>query len=179
MLVCVSLQDNVFQRSALHWASERGLAGTVAQLLSHGADAALKDKVRACTCMRTWSYTYSMRVYSLGAYIFHYVTKTDTYIHKRMHIYVHQCLRYMYVIREIQVCLCVCMYMHACMHLYIYLYTHTYMCICMYVHGPDAGVPEQARFSAMHACMHVCMYMYTYVDVNISLPKSSTNVRNK
>ena len=60
VLVCVSLQVN--SRSALHIASEKGLAGTVAQLLSHGADAALKDKVRACTCMRTWSYTYSMRV---------------------------------------------------------------------------------------------------------------------
>jgi hypothetical protein len=57
------------KKSALHWASAKGLAGTVAQLVSHGADAALKDKVRACTCMRTWSYTYSMRVYSLGAYI--------------------------------------------------------------------------------------------------------------
>ena len=72
VLVCVSLQDDGkkdYTRSALHKASEGGLAGTVAQLLSHGADAALKDKVRACTCMRTWSYTYSMRVYSLGAYI--------------------------------------------------------------------------------------------------------------
>ena len=69
VLVCVCLQENSFQRSALHWASEGGLAGTVAQLVSLGADAALKDKVRACTCMRTWSYTYSMRVYSLGAYI--------------------------------------------------------------------------------------------------------------
>ena len=57
------------QHSALHMASEGGLAGTVAQLVSLGADAALKDKVRACTCMQTWSYTYSMRVYSLGAYI--------------------------------------------------------------------------------------------------------------
>ena len=72
VLVCVSLQDdgrNDYTRSALHKASEGGLAGTVAQLVSLGADAALKDEVRACTCMRTWSYTYSMRVYSLGAYI--------------------------------------------------------------------------------------------------------------
>jgi hypothetical protein len=72
VLVCVCLQDDGTRdctRSALHKASEGGLAGTVAQLLSLGADAALKDKVRACTCMRTWSYTYSMRVYSLGAYI--------------------------------------------------------------------------------------------------------------
>ena len=63
------VQPSACERSALHKASEGGLAGTVAQLVSLGADAALKDKVRACTCMRTWSYTYSMRVYSLGAYI--------------------------------------------------------------------------------------------------------------
>jgi hypothetical protein len=70
VLVCVSLQEKFgYKRSALHKASEGGLAGTVAQLVSLGADAALKDVVRACTCMRTWSYTYSMRVYSLGAYI--------------------------------------------------------------------------------------------------------------
>ena len=35
------------KRSALHWASEKGLAGTVAQLLAHGADATLTDQVRA------------------------------------------------------------------------------------------------------------------------------------
>ena len=48
--VCISLQDDGkkdYTRSALHKASEGGLAGTVAQLLSHGADAALKDRVRA------------------------------------------------------------------------------------------------------------------------------------
>ena len=56
--------------------------------------------------------------------------------------------------------LCVCVY--ACMYAYAYIHTHTYMCICMYVHGPDAGVPEQARFSGMHACMHVRMYVYVY-----------------
>ena len=43
--VCISLQDKDHTRSALHIASEGGLAGTVAQLVSHGADAALKDKV--------------------------------------------------------------------------------------------------------------------------------------
>ena len=84
MLVCVSLQDN-YKRSALHKASNQGLAGTVAQLLSLGADAALKDKVRACTCMRTWSYTYSMRVYSLGmdAHTQHSFMKTWTYADRR------------------------------------------------------------------------------------------------
>ena len=35
------------KRSALHWASEKGLAGTVAQLLALGADATLTDRVRA------------------------------------------------------------------------------------------------------------------------------------
>ena len=36
------------KRSALHWASEKGLAGTVAKLLALGADATLTDEVRAC-----------------------------------------------------------------------------------------------------------------------------------
>ena len=35
------------KRSALHWASEEGLAGTVAKLLALGADATLTDQVRA------------------------------------------------------------------------------------------------------------------------------------
>ena len=35
------------KRSALHIASERGLAGTVAKLLALGADATLTDGVRA------------------------------------------------------------------------------------------------------------------------------------
>ena len=87
VLVCISLQDDRYSRSALHWASEGGLAGTVAQLVSLGADAALKDKVRACTCMRTWSYTYSMRVYSLGAYI--PLCYKNRHIHTQM--YTHIC----------------------------------------------------------------------------------------
>ena len=53
-----------------------------------------------------------------------------------------------------------CVYVYACMYAYAYIYTCAY--VCMYVHGPDAGVPEQARFSAMHACMHVRMYAYVY-----------------
>ena len=87
VLVGVSLQDKLDERSALHKASEGGLAGTVAQLVSHGADAALKDAVRACTCMRTWSYTYSMRVYSLGAYI--RLCYKNRHIHTQM--YAHIC----------------------------------------------------------------------------------------
>ena len=41
------------QRSALHRASENGLVGTVAKLLSHGANAGLEDKVRTCICVQT------------------------------------------------------------------------------------------------------------------------------
>ena len=37
-----------YKRSALHVASEKGLAGTVAKLLALGADATLTDKVTAC-----------------------------------------------------------------------------------------------------------------------------------
>ena len=36
-----------YKRSALHWASAKGLAGTVAKLLALGADATLRDNVRA------------------------------------------------------------------------------------------------------------------------------------
>ena len=51
MLVCVSLQVGYDELSALHKAIERGLAGTVAQLLSLDADAALKDEVMALHSM--------------------------------------------------------------------------------------------------------------------------------
>ena len=39
--------------SALHYASQSGLAGTVAKLVSLGADAALTDKARACAYVKT------------------------------------------------------------------------------------------------------------------------------
>ena len=42
-----SRQGGWEKRSALHIASEKGLAGTVAQLLALGADATLTDQVRA------------------------------------------------------------------------------------------------------------------------------------
>ena len=50
VLVCISLQDDRYSRSALHWASEGGLAGTVAQLVSLGADATLKNE-NGCTAL--------------------------------------------------------------------------------------------------------------------------------
>ena len=40
----LDLQGGQYKRSALHLASVKGLAGTVAQLLALGADATLKDK---------------------------------------------------------------------------------------------------------------------------------------
>ena len=52
--VCVRVpasRQGYRKRSALHWASEKGLAGTVAQLLALGADATLIDKVRAYICV--------------------------------------------------------------------------------------------------------------------------------
>ena len=68
VLVCVSLQEPDTKFSALHAASFQGLVGTVAQLLSHGADAALKDKVRALHASSR-GHTHIVFVYSLGAYI--------------------------------------------------------------------------------------------------------------
>ena len=47
----LDLQGGFYKRSALHMASEKGLAGTVAQLLALGADAALTDIVRAYICI--------------------------------------------------------------------------------------------------------------------------------
>ena len=46
--VCVPSQDGSGKMSALHKASENGLAGTVAALLALGANAALADEVRTC-----------------------------------------------------------------------------------------------------------------------------------
>ncbi len=54
--VYVPLQD-CLQRSALHYASRSGLESAVAKLLSLGADAALKDAVRACSYMNTFMYS--------------------------------------------------------------------------------------------------------------------------
>ena len=73
---------------------------------------------------------------------------------------------FMWYVKYRYVSVCVC---NACVYAYAYIYTHTYMCICMYVHGPDAGVPEQARFSGMHACMYVYVYTcrckYIYIKI--------------
>ena len=52
MRVRASRQDEDWKQSALHQASDMGLAGTVAKLLALGANAALIDEVRACICVQ-------------------------------------------------------------------------------------------------------------------------------
>jgi hypothetical protein len=56
--ICVYVpQQDKHGRSAPHYASENGLESTTAKLLSLGADAALKDKVRACSYRNTCMYS--------------------------------------------------------------------------------------------------------------------------
>jgi hypothetical protein len=70
--VYVPLQDNGNQLSALHYASESGLENTVGKLLSLGADAALKDKVRACSYMNA--------LYTSTACMHAYLQMRGTYV---------------------------------------------------------------------------------------------------
>ena len=64
----LDVQAGYEKRSALQWASARGMAGTVATLLSLGADPALADKVRTharstllCVCVhRPRTHVYSL-----------------------------------------------------------------------------------------------------------------------
>jgi len=72
-VVYVPLQETDYhKRSALHYASSNGLDSIVAKLLSLGADAALVDAVRTCSCMNTCMYMHvhiSIRIYSYeGSY---------------------------------------------------------------------------------------------------------------
>ena len=60
--VCVPSQDGSNKMSALHVASENGLAGTVAALLALGANAALADKVRACVYVQTHDDTHKQSI---------------------------------------------------------------------------------------------------------------------
>ena len=61
-----------YKRSALHWASAQGLAGTVAQLLALGADATLRDWVRASisvyrsTCIDLYTYKHKYNSVQYG-----------------------------------------------------------------------------------------------------------------
>ena len=62
--VCVPSQGGDYgsKRSALHDASENGLAGTVAALLALGANAALADRVRTCVYVRTHDDTHKQSI---------------------------------------------------------------------------------------------------------------------
>ena len=60
--VCVPSQDAYYKRSALHVASQNGLAGTVAALLALGSNAALADAVRACIYVRTHDDTHKQSI---------------------------------------------------------------------------------------------------------------------
>ena len=59
--------DKELKKSALHWASAQGMAGTVAQLLALGADVTLTTSVRAsisvyrstCIDLYTWKRKYT------------------------------------------------------------------------------------------------------------------------
>ena len=53
----LDVQGDDFYQSALHIASQNGLESAVAKLLSLGADAALIDKVRACSYMNMCMYS--------------------------------------------------------------------------------------------------------------------------
>ena len=94
--VCVLSQDGDYKRSALHKASENGLAGTVAALLALGADAALRDVVRACVyaCRRDDTHKQSILLGGLPCGAFHLyaalyccgVFAAQIYTCKHMHI---------------------------------------------------------------------------------------------
>ena len=74
MGVRASRQDVDYKkRSALHWASEKGLVDTVVKLLSLGANAALTDEVRVCPCLKTY-------VIYIYVYIYIYIYMYDMYI---------------------------------------------------------------------------------------------------
>ena len=96
--VCVPSQGGEYmqKKSALHVASENGLAGTVAALLALGANAALADKVRACVyaCRRDDTHKQSILLGDLPCGAFHLyaalyccgVFAAQIYTCKHMHI---------------------------------------------------------------------------------------------
>ena len=54
-------------------ASENGLAGTVAKLLSLGANAALADEVRTCICVQTRYYRSSINPNTPNMHVCKYI----------------------------------------------------------------------------------------------------------
>ena len=90
--VYVPLQS-INKRSALHYAaaagyaSSSGLESIVAKLLSLGADAALVDKVRACSYMNTCMY--------ISLYVFIRMKGSCSKLYPSLHLcmYMHSCTR--------------------------------------------------------------------------------------
>ena len=78
--VYVPLQD-AFRNSALHYASSSGLESIVAKLLSLGADAALVDKVRACSYMNTCMY--------ISLYVFIHMKGSCSKLYPSVHLHAH------------------------------------------------------------------------------------------
>ena len=69
------------KRSALHYASSSGLESIVAKLLSLGADAALVDKVRACSYMNTCMY--------ISLYVFIRMKGSCSKLYPSVHLHAH------------------------------------------------------------------------------------------
>ena len=93
----VLLQGGNEDCSALHYASKNGLESAVAKLLSLGADAALKDKVRACSYMKTCMYSVDVCMFvnvlliriSLSNAPYVCQDASQRYLHALMHAYTH------------------------------------------------------------------------------------------
>ncbi len=85
--VYVPLQDTDNKRSALHYAAaasyegRSGLESIVAKLLSLGADAALVDKVRACSYMNTCMY--------ISLYVFIRMKGSCSNLYPSLHLHAH------------------------------------------------------------------------------------------
>ena len=119
--------------SALHMASKNGLAGTVAKLLSLGANAGLADEVRACayvkTCVHTRSRPYILVIYQGrrqergdwqgssscdGDYALLKLQATGASIvrNNRYHTHIHiVCC----MCKHVYLCVCICMFLIVCM----------------------------------------------------------------
>ena len=96
----LDVQDNK-QRSALHYASSSGLESIVAKLLSLGADAALKDEVRACSYMITCMYSVAERACV-------HICKCGVHVYLSIYNAYHTDMLHLYVIHVIGVCVCAC-----------------------------------------------------------------------
>ena len=93
-----------YKRSALHYASSSGLESIVAKLLSLGANAALKDAVRACSYMNTCM--------CISPYVFIRMKGSCSNLYPSLHL---------------------CIYMHSARAL-TRARSHAYMKTCTYTH---------------------------------------------